>query len=205
MPWWEAVTAHERRRPARRGPRRVAELRLGGDVMRVCFVCLGNICRSPSAEAVMRVLVADAGLAGSIVLDSAGTSRYHIGDQPDPRARAEAARRGVPMDHRARQVTADELRHWDLVVGMDGQNMRDLRALARRHPDVGRLELLRSFDDEAVRSGHLDVPDPYYGEADDFAVMFDLIESACRGLLAHLADETARSAVIASDHRSELR
>ena len=172
--------------------------------MKVCFVCLGNICRSPTAESVMRQLVADAGLTGLIELDSAGTSRYHIGDRPDPRALAEAARRGVPMDHRARQLTADELQRWDLVLGMDAQNVRDVRGLARGRPDVARIELLRSFDTQAG-SGHLDVPDPYYGEAEDFAVMFDLVDSACRGLLAHLADETGRSAATAHDQRAELR
>jgi protein-tyrosine phosphatase len=173
--------------------------------MKVCFVCLGNICRSPTAEAVMRHLVADAGLVGAIEVDSAGTSRYHIGDRPDSRALAEAAQRGVPMQHRARQLIADELDRWDLVVGMDGQNVRDIRALARGLPDVGRIELLRSFDAEADPGGPLDVPDPYYGGAEDFAVMFDLIESACRGLLAHLADEARRSAAIALDRSSELR
>jgi protein-tyrosine phosphatase len=173
--------------------------------MKVCFVCLGNICRSPTAEAVMRHLVADAGLVGAIEVDSAGTSRYHIGDRPDPRARAEAARRGVPMEHRARQLSPDELERWDFVVGMDGQNVRDIRALARGLPDVGRIALLRSFDAEADRGGSLDVPDPYYGEAEDFAVMFDLIESACCGLLTHLVDEARGSAALGLDRSSELR
>jgi protein-tyrosine phosphatase len=173
-------------------------------------VCLGNICRSPMAEAVMRQLVADAGLAGAIELDSAGTSRYHIGDRPDPRALAEAARRGVPVGHRARQLTAEELPRWDLVVGMDRQNVRDVRALAAglALPEAGRIELLRSFEDHAARGGDLDVPDPYYGEAEDFAAMFDLIESACRALLAHLTVESIAgagpSAAIALDQRSDL-
>jgi protein-tyrosine phosphatase len=154
----------------------------------------------------MRQLVDDAGLAGAIELDSAGTSRYHVGDRPDPRALAEAARRGVPVDHRARQLTAAELPRWDLVLGMDRQNVRDVRALAGGlgHPDVGRIELLRSFDDLAARRGDLDVPDPYYGEVEDFAAMFDLIESACRALLVHLAG-SGPAAAIALDHGSDLR
>jgi protein-tyrosine phosphatase len=160
-----------------------------GDVLKVCFVCLGNICRSPAAEAVMRLLVDEAGLADEIEIDSAGTSRYHLGDGPDPRTVAEAALRGVPMDHRARQLTGDELGQWDLVVGMDAQNVNDLRAMAAGRADVGRIELLRSFDPASHGAGDLDVPDPYYGHDAEFAAMFDLIEPACRGLLAELTTD----------------
>ena len=156
---------------------------------RVCFVCLGNICRSPAAEAVMRQLIHDAGLRDTIEVDSAGTSRYHLGDQPDPRTLWEAARRGIPMDHRARQLTADELGQWDLVLGMDAANVRDLRAMVRGRTHVSRIDLLRSFDAAPDLTGHLDVPDPYYGEDAEFAAMFDLIEPACRGLLAAITSD----------------
>ena len=94
--------------------------------------------------------------------------------------------RAVPTEHRARQLSASELEAWDLVIGMDAQNVRDLNALSGGGADDVRIRLLRSFDAEAVLAGHLDVPDPYYGDEDDFSAMFDLIEPACRGLLAHV-------------------
>jgi len=158
--------------------------------IRVCFVCLGNICRSPAAEAVLRRLVDEAGLTEVVEVDSAGTSRYHLGDRPDSRTLAEAARRGIPIEHRARQFTRDELSEWDLVIAMDVQNLRDLRALVSDDDGLGRVRLLREFDPAANASsetsaGH-DVPDPYYGEDDGVRAMYDLIEPACRGLLEYL-------------------
>src|SRR5262245_51953019 len=100
-------------------------------VVRVCFVCLGNICRSPAAAAVMTQLVTEADLADVIEVDSAGTARYHVGDRADPRTLAEAERRGIPLAHRARQLTRSELADWDLVLVMDDDNLRDVRRLAR--------------------------------------------------------------------------
>jgi protein-tyrosine phosphatase len=155
--------------------------------VRVCFVCLGNICRSPAAEAVLRQFVCEAGLTGLIEVDSAGTSRYHLGDRPDPRTLAEAARRGIPIEHRARQLTRDELPEWDLIIAMDAHNLRDLRALVSGDGDLDRIQLLRAFDPSAEGSGlGTDVPDPYYGEHGGFSEMYDLIEPACRGLVEHL-------------------
>ena len=158
--------------------------------VRVCFVCLGNICRSPAAEAVLRRLVDEAGLTGVVQVDSAGTSRYHLGDRPDSRTLAEAARRGIPIEHRARRFTRHELSEWDLVIAMDAQNLRDLRALVSDDDGLDRVHLLREFDPSASAalgtSAGLDVPDPYYGEDDGFSDMYDLIEPACRGLLEHL-------------------
>jgi protein-tyrosine phosphatase len=154
--------------------------------VRVCFVCLGNICRSPAAEAVLRRLLDEEGMTGLVEVDSAGTARYHVGDRADPRTLAEAARRGIPIDHRARQLTRNELAEWDLVIAMDAQNLGDLRAMADPG-DLDRLHLLRSFDPAARGSGVIaDVPDPYYGDEDGFSEMFDLIEPACRGLVEHL-------------------
>jgi protein-tyrosine phosphatase len=150
-------------------------------------VCLGNICRSPAAEAVLRQLLDEAGMAELVEVDSAGTARYHVGERPDPRTLAEAARRGIPIDHRARQLTRDELPEWDLVIAMDAHNLRDLRAMAAPDGDPDRIRLLRSFDRSAGEPGvDADVPDPYYGEDVGFSEMFDLIEPACRGLVEHL-------------------
>src|SRR5262245_27495851 len=109
--------------------------------MRVCFVCLGNICRSPAAEAVMAQLVAEAGLSDTIEVASAGTARYHVGDSPDLRTVAEARRRGVPIAHHARQLTRDELRDWDLLLVMDGDNLRDVRRLAGDGAELGHVRL----------------------------------------------------------------
>jgi protein-tyrosine phosphatase len=122
-----------------------------------------------------------------VEVDSAGTARYHLGDRPDPRTLAEAARRGLPIDHRARQLTHDELPEWDLIIAMDAHNLRDLRAMASPDGDLGQLRLLRSFDPSVGESGvDADVPDPYYGEDVGFSEMFDQIEPACRGLVEHL-------------------
>ena len=149
--------------------------------VRACFVCLGNICRSPAAEAVLRQLLDEAGLTGVVEVDSAGTARYHLGDRPDPRTLAEAARRGIPIDHRAASSPGRALR-----VGPDHRHGRPQPAGPAGHgvreDDLDRLRLLRSFDPSIGESGvDADVPDPYYGEDDGFSEMFDLIEPACRG------------------------
>jgi protein-tyrosine phosphatase len=153
-------------------------------VVRLCFVCLGNICRSPTGEAVMRALVVERGLADRVEIESAGTGAWHAGHPPDRRAAAEAAARGVPMDGRARQFTEDDFARFDLVLAMDTQNAAELRALAPDDDARGRVRLLREFDpsgpDEPV------VPDPYYGGPDGFAEVFDMVDAACRGLLDHL-------------------
>lgn len=154
--------------------------------MRVLFVCLGNICRSPTAEAVFRAKVAARGLAGEFDIDSAGTGGWHAGDAPDRRAVAEGERRGVSMSGRARQVTASDLRDFDLVVAMDEANRRDLLALATDDEVRGRIKLLRDWDPEAA-AHDLAVPDPYYGGEREFAEMFDIVERASDGLLDDLA------------------
>jgi protein-tyrosine phosphatase len=152
--------------------------------MRICFVCLGNICRSPTAEGVMRALVTEAGLAGTIVIDSAGTGSWHIGEQPDPRTRDAAARRGIELDHLARQFTRADFDRFDLVLAMDRANLEVLERLAgaRTHPEV---RLLRSFDPTAPEGA--EVPDPYYaGGRTGFEEVLDQCERACAGLLAYV-------------------
>jgi protein-tyrosine phosphatase len=156
--------------------------------VRVLFVCLGNICRSPTAEAVMRAHVEAAGLAGEIELDSAGTGPWHVGEPPDDRARAEAERRGVAMTGRGRQVHAGDFAWFDLLVAMDHANAADLRHLAPSAEAAARVRLLREFDPAGLRhpGDDLSVPDPYPGGEDGFARVFDLVDAACRGLLDHL-------------------
>jgi protein-tyrosine phosphatase len=146
--------------------------------MRILFVCLGNICRSPTAEGVMRRLVAEAGLEDEFVLDSAGTGRWHIGAPPDSRASAAAAARGVELGGHARQVTAEDFERFDLLVAMDRSNRDGLLAIAPSDEDRSRVRLLREYAD-----GPLDVPDPYYGGDDGFAEVFEIVERCCAGLL----------------------
>ena len=150
--------------------------------MKICFVCMGNICRSPTAEGVMRHLVREAGLDGTIALDSAGTGDWHAGELPDPRSREAAARRGYLLEHRARLFTAADLDRFDLILAMDRENLTVLR---RRAPAAahGRLRLFLEF---APQKRLEDVPDPYYGGPNGFEEVLDLVEDAARGLLIHL-------------------
>jgi protein-tyrosine phosphatase len=165
------------------------------DPVRICFVCLGNICRSPTAEGVMARLVAEAGLTDRIELDSAGTAGWHTGRSPDRRAVAAAARRGIDLATlRARALHPGDLDWFDLVVVMDATNLVDVRDLAGDPARRDRVRLLRSFDparagvDEAAAlAGALDVPDPYAGGEEGFDDVLDMVEAACRGLLATLA------------------
>lgn len=149
----------------------------------VLFVCMGNICRSPTAEAVFRELVRTEGRGLSVRTDSAGTHDYHLGDPPDPRSQAAARRRGVEMgDLRARQLTAQDFDEFDYVLVMDERNLEDAREIA---PDRFRARLAL-FLEFAPELGRREVPDPYYGGASGFEDVLDLAESAARGLLEEL-------------------
>jgi protein-tyrosine phosphatase len=154
--------------------------------VRVLFVCLGNICRSPTAEGVMRSLVRRAGLADRVHVDSAGTGGWHIGSAPDARAAAAAGSRGIALEGRARQVRPEDFSEFDLLLAMDSSNVRELRALAASEEERARVRLLREFDPAAAGSGELDVPDPYYGAAGGFEEVLDLVTAACEGLLAEI-------------------
>ncbi len=151
--------------------------------MRICFVCLGNICRSPAAAAVFARKAADAGLA--VEVDSAGTSRYHLGEPAHPNTLAEAEQRGIEIEHRARQFTAADFDRYDLVVAMDDANRAELTRLAPNDEARRKVVLLRSF--AADGSGRLDVPDPWGLPPSAYVDMFDIVEAACAGLVAHVA------------------
>jgi protein-tyrosine phosphatase len=159
--------------------------------VRVLFVCLGNICRSPTAEGVMRRIVERAGLQGEIELDSAGTGGWHVGEPPDPRARAAARSRGIALDCVARQVEPEDFERFDLIVAMDRSNVANLRRIAPDERARAKIRLLREFDPDSLgppRAGgepDLDVPDPYYEGAQGFEIVLDMVEAACEGLLAH--------------------
>ena len=150
----------------------------------VCFVCLGNICRSPTAEGVMAWLIEREGLAGRIRVDSAGTGAWHVGEPPDPRATAAARRRGIRLFGAARQFQALDFGRFDLVVAMDQSNLRNLQHLAPGPAETRKLSLLRDFDPKSPPGSG--VPDPYYGGPDGFEEVLDQCEAACRGLIAHL-------------------
>ena len=154
--------------------------------VRVLFVCMGNICRSPLAEGVFRELVERAGLADAIEIDSAGIGDWHVGELPDPRTRAVAERRGLKLVSRARQIVRDDLDQFDYVVAMDEENLRGLRRLRADAGSGTQVRRLREFDREA---DGLDVPDPYYGGDDGFERVHDMVERACAGLLEHIRSE----------------
>jgi protein-tyrosine phosphatase len=162
--------------------------------VRVLFVCLGNICRSPTAEALMRARLTESGLQGAVEVDSAGTGDWHVGEPPDPRATQAARARGVELESLARQVEPEDFREFDLILAMDTAN---LRALERVAPDVrGRrkLRLLREFEPRSLepesgasrRPGDMDVPDPYYGGSDGFDRVLDILDACCAGLMQEL-------------------
>ena len=150
--------------------------------MRVLFVCLGNICRSPTAEGVLRHKVIEAGLCGRVEIASAGTGAWHVGKAPDVRTQAAAMRRGYDLSaQRARQVSAEDFSRYDLVLAMDHSNLRDLKALQPAGSEADLDLFLRRYSSVCD-----DVPDPYYDGEQGFEVVLDLIERACDLLLIEL-------------------
>ena len=149
------------------------------------FVCLGNICRSPAAEEIMRRLVADAGLDKEIVLDSAGLIDYHEGEPADGRMRIHAARRGYQITHLSRPVRYDDFFDFDLIVGMDDRNISKLKALAPGLDEERKVVRMTDYCRLKV-TDH--VPDPYYGGASGFENVLDILEDACAGLLDTLRE-----------------
>ncbi|HEV2286961.1 MAG TPA: low molecular weight protein-tyrosine-phosphatase [Steroidobacteraceae bacterium] len=151
--------------------------------MKVLFVCLGNICRSPTAEGVLRTLAAREAPELALEVDSAGTAAYHVGQPPDPRTRAAAARRGYDLSAlRARSLESADFERFDLILAMDRENLTALRRRAPAHTH----ERLRLFLEFAAGEAPEEVPDPYYGGPNGFEEVLDLVEAATRGLLAHL-------------------
>ncbi len=152
---------------------------------RILFVCLGNICRSPTAEVVLRELVTREAPDLSVEIDSAGIGDWHIGEPPDQRALAAARRRGLDMSRlRARQIASEDFQRFDFILAMDRANLSDLR---RRAPTQYR-ERVRLFLEFAPDAGVDEVPDPYYGGEAGFEEVLDLAEQAARGLLSHIRE-----------------
>ena len=166
---------------------------MNDDVYRLVFVCLGNICRSPMAEVVMRSLVDQAGLTERVEVASAGTGDWHVGERADPRTVQILADRGYDGSaHRARQFEPDWFDRYDLVVALDAANLADLRRMAP--PDRrDEVRLLRSYDASAGTDvADLDVPDPYYGGSDGFGEALAMVERACHGLLDEVVAQIGR-------------
>lgn len=152
----------------------------------LCFVCLGNICRSPTAEGVMIHLIEQRGLDDQITVDSAGTASYHTGEPADSRSARAAKRRGINLPSRARQFRGEDFDRFDYVLACDSSNFSDLRSLAGEfHRD--KLHMLLDFDPDNPRGSS--VPDPYYGGERGFEHVLDLCESACSKLLDFIVDE----------------
>lgn len=155
--------------------------------MRVLFVCLGNICRSPLAEALFVHKVTARGLADRFDVDSCGTSNYNLGDGPDHRTQANALRNGVTIRHTARQLLSTDIETYDRILVMDQQNYRNVRALANpAHHE--KIVMMRSFDPQ----GSGDVPDPYWGNEADFQAVFEILDRSVEGLLTNLTGKSQR-------------
>ena len=149
------------------------------------FVCLGNICRSPSAENIMNHLIAEASLTDKIVCDSAGTSGYHVGAPPDRRMNAAAIEQGIELQGRSRKLTPSDLRQFDLILAMDRENYQDILYLDREGKYESKVYLMCDF---ATNKTDKEVPDPYYGGQDGFKDVIDLLFDTCSGLLTHIVN-----------------
>lgn len=156
--------------------------------MRILFVCMGNICRSPTAEGVARRTLQDVGMDRTIEVDSAGTHAYHVGEAPDPRAQRAAKRRGIDISRlRARRVEAEDFDAFDLILAMDQDNLENLRSICPPYHH-GKLELFMRY---ARRFDVGEVPDPYYGGERGFDLVLDMVEDAAQGLLESLRRRVA--------------
>ncbi len=154
---------------------------------RICFVCQGNIIRSPLAKNLFTRLALQAGVAERFSVDSAGTSGWHVGERPDPRMLRVAARHGLEYDGRSRQFQRSDFDRFDLIVAMDTENRLDLLSLASSPQQVAKIHLLREYD--PLGGTNFSVPDPYYGRADVFEEVYQVIERSVQGLLSALKDE----------------
>jgi len=152
---------------------------------KIVFVCLGNICRSPSAEGVFKYLTESAGMGDQFEIDSAGTHAYHVGEQADKRMRTHASKRGYNLTSISRKFNPDiDFDYFDLIVGMDNENIRVLKSKARNAADLQKIHKMTEFRKAFTYD---EIPDPYYGGADGFELVLDLLEDSCNGLLEKLS------------------
>ena len=154
--------------------------------IKILFVCLGNICRSPAAEGIMRHLVEVKGCSHRIVVDSAGIGSWHVGQLPDYRMRRHGARHGYDFNSRARQFSVEDFLKFDYIVGMDEENMRDIQRKARNNSDKSKIICMADY--LSRHPHHHEIPDPYYGSDKDFELVIDLLEDACEQLFIALSN-----------------
>ncbi len=153
---------------------------------KILFVCLGNICRSPAAEGIMRAIVADKPDAADWEIDSAGTGGYHIGDQPDRRMRVHARERGINLVHSCRRVSESDFDRFDMIIGMDDSNISNLRAIAPTIEAEKKIHRMAEFLDSGMRYGY--IPDPYYEGSEGFELVLDLLQNGCENLYKKLTE-----------------
>lgn len=153
--------------------------------MKVLFVCLGNICRSPLAEGIMSHRITEAGLADKIEVDSCGTSNYHIGDKPDVRTRTNAKKNGISLNHLGRQLTEMDLEEFDFILAMDRSNHQNIMRLKNASKHISKIKLMREFD---PAQGD-EVPDPYYGGEQGFQEVFEILDRSVEGFISHLRSQ----------------
>lgn len=153
-------------------------------MQRVLFICLGNVCRSPIAEAVFAQLTTQNGAAERYLIDSAGTNAYAAGSPPDPRMQQVARREGVPMSHSSRMFVRTDFDNFDLILSVDRVNVERAARLARSKEDRQKIRLLRDYDPDSPRGS--EIPDPYYGGQRGFEKVYHMVDKACRGLFDKL-------------------
>ena len=153
---------------------------------KILFVCLGNICRSPAAEGIMRSIVADKPDAADWEIDSAGTGGYHIGDQPDRRMRVHARERGINLVHTCRRVSESDFDRFDMIIGMDDSNISNLRAIAPTVEAEKKIHRMAEFLDPGMRYDY--IPDPYYEGSEGFELVLDLLQNGCENLYKKLTE-----------------
>ncbi|MDZ7716210.1 MAG: low molecular weight protein-tyrosine-phosphatase [Balneolaceae bacterium] len=152
---------------------------------KICFVCLGNICRSPTAEGVFSHLVDERGLRPYFEIDSSGTSAYHIGESANSKSQQIAQQHGVTLDSKARQFKTSDFSYFDLIVAMDEENLRNIKQLDVQDEYSYKIEKLRTFDPQP---GDGNVPDPYYGGMQGFENVFQIVKRSCKNILDQLKE-----------------
>ena len=152
----------------------------------ILFTCLGNICRSPLAEAIFKHLVIKRGLMEHFEIDSCGTSRYHLGDNPDHRTVKVAQAHNIPISHKGRQIQASDIEQFNIIVAMDSNNLHDIKRIKTGLKNKSKIILMRDYDTEEAGT---DVPDPYFGGDKGFEDVFSILNRSCRNMLNELVEE----------------